>query len=94
VRLVITVEAEPGRGDDLAKAMDDYCRAAAREPGCEQFELFRSANDRDRLVVLERWADQAALDAHAERNAAHPPPIPPNLRRGGEREDYEYRRSR
>jgi quinol monooxygenase YgiN len=91
---VITVEAEPGKGAELASVMRDYCNRAAAEEGCEQFELFVSADDPDRLVVLERWADQAALDAHAERNAAQPPSIPAGLRKGGEREDYEYRRAR
>jgi quinol monooxygenase YgiN len=94
VRLVISVEAETGKGAELARAMQDYCHGAATEEGCEQFELFVSADDPDRLIVLERWADQSALDAHAQRNAAHPPSIPAGLRKGGEREDYEYRRTR
>lgn len=94
VRLVITVEAEAGKGAELAKAMNDYCQRAAQEPGCEQFELFHSATDPDKLVVLELWGDQAALDAHAERNAANPPSIAPGLRKGGAREDYEFRPTR
>jgi quinol monooxygenase YgiN len=36
-----------------------------KEPGCEQFEMFRSVVDPDKLAILERWTDQAALDAHA-----------------------------
>jgi hypothetical protein len=45
-------------------------------------------------VLLERWSDQAALGAHARRNAARPP-LHPEWRVGsGEREDYEYRRTR
>lgn len=94
VRLVITVEAESGKGAELASAMNEYCRNAAQEPGCEQFELFHSALDPDKLIVLELWADQAALDAHAERNAANPPSIPPGVRKSGSREDYEFHRAR
>ena len=94
VRLVITVEAESGKGAELASAMNEYCRKAAQEPGCQQFELFHSALDPDKLIVLELWADQAALDAHAQRNAAHPPSIPPGLRKSGAREDYEFRLAR
>ena len=90
VRLVITVQAHPGKGDELAEAMKAYCLAAGREPGCQQFELFHSALEPDKMVVLELWADQAALDAHAERNAAHPPTIPPGLRASGSREDYHF----
>ncbi len=93
VRLVITVQAQPGKGDELAQAMKDYCLRAGREPGCEQFELFHSAHEPDKMVVLELWADQAALDAHAERNAANPPKIPPGLRASGSREDYQFERT-
>ena len=64
------------------------------EPGCEQFEIFQSALNPDKLALLELWSDQAALDAHAKRNAARPP-LPEGLRQGaGEREDYEYNRTR
>jgi hypothetical protein len=48
----------------------------------------------DRLTLLERWADQAALNAHAKVNETRPP-LPPGLRAGaGEREDYECQRTR
>jgi quinol monooxygenase YgiN len=40
-----------------------------KEPGCEQFEMFRSVVDPDKLAILERWTDQAALDAHCECKA-------------------------
>ena len=93
VRLIITVQAQPGKGAELAQAMKDYCLSARREPGCEQFELFHSAHEPDTLVVLELWADQAALDAHAERNAANPPQIPPGLRASGAREEYHFERT-
>ncbi|MEO5840909.1 MAG: antibiotic biosynthesis monooxygenase family protein [Acidimicrobiales bacterium] len=92
VRLVITVHAQPGKGGELAQVMQDYCQRASQEPGCEQFELFRSAHEPDKMIVLELWADQAALDAHAERNAANPPSVPAGLRASGSREDYEFDR--
>jgi quinol monooxygenase YgiN len=42
-----------------------------KEPGCEQFEDFQSVVNPDKLALLERWPDQAALDAHVRlhRNA-------------------------
>ncbi len=30
----------------------------------------------DRVVLYERWADQAALDAHLAAHATEPPPAP------------------
>ena len=94
VRLVVTITAAPGKGAELAQAYRGRCAEVMKEPGCEQFEVFQSALDPDRLTLLERWSDQAALDAHAKLNATRPP-LRPELRVGsGEREDYEYRRTR
>ena len=94
IRLVVTITAAPGKGDELAQAYKARCADAMKEPGCEQFEIFHSAVNPDKLALLERWVDQAALDVHAKLNSTKPP-LRPELRVGqGEREDYEYRRTR
>ncbi len=95
VRLVITFTAAPGRGADLAAAFKARCaEVTAQEQGCEQYEIFQSAVDPDRLVLLERWTTQADLDAHAELNKSRPP-LPRELFAGAtEREDYVYNRTR
>lgn len=94
LRLVVTITAAPGKGTELAQIYKGRCLEAASEPGCEQYEIFQSAVNPDKLVLLERWADQASLDLHAKVQAARPP-LPPGLRLGsGEREDYTYQRTR
>jgi len=94
VRLVVTINAAPGKGAELAAAFRARCAECMKEPGCEQFEVFQSALNPDKLALLELWTDQAALDAHAKLNATRPP-MPEGLRAGsGVREDYEYNRSR
>jgi quinol monooxygenase YgiN len=94
IRLVVTITAAPGKGSELAHAYKARCAAVMKEPGCEQFEVFQSVVNPDRLAILERWTDQAALDVHAQLNRTRPP-LPPELRVGrGEREDYEYNRTR
>lgn len=94
VRLVITMTAASGKGGELAAVFRQRCEEVAKEPGCEQFEIFQSALDPDKLVLLELWADQAALDEHAKVNTTRAP-LPAGLRvGGGEREDYEYNRKR
>jgi quinol monooxygenase YgiN len=94
IRLVVTISAVPGKGSELVQAYKARCAEAAKEPGCEQFEIFQSGANPDRLALLERWVDQAALDAHARLNSTRPPLLP-ELRLGsGEREDYEYHRTR
>jgi hypothetical protein len=65
-----------------------------KEPGCEQFEVFQSVVNPDKLALLERWTDKGALDVHAKFNTTRPP-LRPELRMGQtEREDYEYNRTR
>ena len=97
VRLVITTYATPGKGTELAQAMADRCRAVQQEPGCQQYEVFQSVLDPDKVVLLELWADQTALDAHAQLNATRPPHLAlTDLRADGirPREDYVYNRTR
>jgi quinol monooxygenase YgiN len=94
LRLIVTITAEPGKGAELAQAYKARCTQIKQEPGCEQFEIFQSVLNPDRLTLHERWVDQAALDVHAKVNQTRPP-LPPGLRAGaGEREDYVYKRSR
>ena len=93
VRLVVTFHAVPGKGAELAQAMKARCEVSRQDAGCEQFEVFQSVSDPDRLVLLELWKDQAALDAQVKLPGR--PPLPEGLRLGaGEREDYAYNRTR
>jgi quinol monooxygenase YgiN len=91
VRLVVTINAAPGKGAELAQAFRARCAEVMPEPGCEQFEVFQSVLNPDKLALLELWTDQAALDVHAKVNTTRAP-MPPGLRgEGGFREDYEYK---
>jgi quinol monooxygenase YgiN len=95
LRLIISLSAAPGKGAEFAAAFKGRCEEVMTEPGCEQFEVFQSALDPDRLVLLELWRDQAALDAHGKMNATRTP-LPAGLRGSGGagREDYEYNKVR
>lgn len=93
VRLIVTITAMPGKGAELAQAFRARCEDVMKEPGCEQFEVFQSVLNPDKLTLLELWKDQAALDVHAEVNKTRSP-LPAGLRApGGEREDYVYSRT-
>jgi quinol monooxygenase YgiN len=94
IRLVVTITAAPGKSAELAQVYKARCADARKEPGCEQFEIFQGVADPDRLTLLELWTDTAALATHAEVNKTRPP-VPSELRVGtGQREDYEYNRTR
>jgi quinol monooxygenase YgiN len=90
VRLVIQMNAQPGKGGELLNVFRARCADVMKEPGCEQFEIFQSALNPDKLTLLELWSDAAARTVHAEVNKTRAP-LPPGLRaEGGTREDYEY----
>jgi len=72
VRLVVTFHAAPVKGTELAQAMKARCEVSRQDAGCEQFEVFQSVFDPDKLVLLELWKDQAALDAHAKLQNSTP----------------------
>ena len=94
VRLVVSINAAPGKGTELAQAFRQRCTEVMQEPGCQQFEVFQSVLNPDRLALLELWQDQAALDVHAKVNETRAP-MPAGLRAGtGVREDYEYNQTR
>jgi quinol monooxygenase YgiN len=94
IRLIVTITAVPGKGSELAQGYKARCAEVMKEPGCEQFEAFQSVVNPDKLVLLERWTDQASLAAHAKLNSTRPP-LAPELRVGPtEREDYQYNRTR
>ena len=94
VRLVISFDAVPGKGDEFAQAFAKRCQEQRKDAGCLQFEVFRSVENPDKFALLELWESQAALDAHARLNEGRPA-LPPGLRAGaGQREDYEYNRTR
>jgi quinol monooxygenase YgiN len=54
-----------GKGNEFSKAFCANLPNVQKEPGCEQYAFFRSLEDPDKFVLLERWRDQAALDTHA-----------------------------
>ena len=94
IRLIVTITAAPGKGAELAQAYRARCLEVTKEAGCEQFEVFQSVVNPDKLALLERWTDKAALDAHARLQSTRPP-LRPELRTGPtEREDYGHNRTR
>jgi len=72
VRIILSITALPGKGTELALAMAPRLAEVRKEPGCEQYEVFQHTEEPDRLILLERWTDQAALAVHAELNRQRP----------------------
>ena len=60
---VLTFRTEPGTADAFMAGFSPIIAAVRKESGCERYELYRAVDEADRFVMLERWTDQAALDA-------------------------------
>ena len=89
VRLLIQFTAQSAElADQAIEGMAERCKTAQQEPGCLQFEVFRSALRPEQYVLLEHWESPEALAVHARLNAANPPRPTPGITRV--REDYEY----
>lgn len=69
IRHVVTVQVAAGKAASFADVFKALQKAAQQEEGCEQYELFQSLDDPDKMVIMERWANQELLDRHmaAER---------------------------
>jgi quinol monooxygenase YgiN len=66
IRHVITIHVVPGKAAEFARAFEVVQASARQEDGCEQYELFQSLDEPDKLVLLERWASQELLNKHME----------------------------
>ncbi|WP_116453579.1 putative quinol monooxygenase [Blastococcus litoris] len=56
--------AAPGRRDELVAAARAVASATRTDPGCVAYSFAADLEDPDRILGIEIWADQAALDAH------------------------------
>ena len=66
VRLIVNMEAAPGKREELIATFADLSPSVREEPGCEQYELYQSTEHPDQFALMERWTDQDALTVHGQ----------------------------
>lgn len=66
IRHLVTIQVAPGRAAEFARAFKVLQAIAQQEEGCEQYELFQSLDEPDKVVLLERWTSQALLERHMD----------------------------
>ena len=69
VHLVAYVDIQPSARTAMIAAVKQYRDASGRESGDTRIDAFEQVGRPAHFVVIERWRDQAALDAH--RLTAH-----------------------
>lgn len=86
IRLIIQFTAgSKAEADTEVQAMAERCRKAQQEPGCIQFEVFRSELRPETYALLEHWSSEEALEEHRKGGTGG---SNPSIKR--EREHYEY----
>jgi quinol monooxygenase YgiN len=61
-----SARALPGRRDDLVAAARAVVVQTRGDEGCESYGFYADLTDEDTILSVERWRDQAALDAHMD----------------------------
>ncbi|GLZ78508.1 hypothetical protein Afil01_33150 [Actinorhabdospora filicis] len=56
--------AKTGREDDLRTALEAMIEPSIDEPGCLAYQPYTDPNEPSRMVIIEEWTSQDALDLH------------------------------
>ena len=64
VIVMLRLKFKPGALDHVLAEIVPIALQTREETGNVEFQVFRAKDDNDRLVLFERWTNQAALDAH------------------------------
>ena len=64
--LTVSFRARTGHAEEVAALLGELAVASRSEAGCLLYEVGRNEAEPDRFVLLERYADQAAFEAHQQ----------------------------
>jgi autoinducer 2-degrading protein len=64
--LMVRWVAKPGREEEIARILHALQEKSRQEPGCKQFDVYRSEGDSAHFLLHEVYADQSALDQHQQ----------------------------
>lgn len=67
--IIATFEAQPGHIEAVAQLLRGFVENASREPGTLTYNLNQDPKQPARFTFYERYADQAAVDAHSSSTA-------------------------
>jgi quinol monooxygenase YgiN len=90
IGVVATLKVQDGKGGEFESVFGELAaQVKANEPGNKLYQVFKSRADANTYVVMEVYADQAALEAHGKSDhfKAAGPKIGPTL---GGRPDIQY----
>ena len=66
ITVVARWRVKEGHLDDVPAHVPELRTASLEEPGCLEYAAFRSVDTADTLLLVERYRDAAAVDAHRQ----------------------------
>lgn len=64
-RLLVELDVSPEQADAFADMFrSEFIARSRQEEGCEQYELWREAENPSRMTIIEVWSSVEALDDH------------------------------
>ena len=82
VRVVVQFTADSGAiADQQVEGLTERAKSVRQEPGCLQFEVFRSMSRPEQYALIELWESQEVLDERARARGGGPPPLAAGVQR-------------
>ena len=66
IMIVVEFEVKPEHRNQFIELMKGHAQRSRAEDGCQQFDVLLPQEDHSRVLLVEAWRDQAALDVHAK----------------------------
>jgi (4S)-4-hydroxy-5-phosphonooxypentane-2,3-dione isomerase len=64
IMIVVEFEVKPDHRSQFIELMKGHAQRSRAEDGCQQFDVLLPQEDQNRVLLVEAWRDQAALDVH------------------------------
>jgi (4S)-4-hydroxy-5-phosphonooxypentane-2,3-dione isomerase len=65
IMIVVEFEVKPEHRSGFIELMKGHAQRSRAEDGCQQFDVLLPQEDQSRVLLVEAWRDQAALDVHS-----------------------------
>jgi quinol monooxygenase YgiN len=67
ITIVVAMQMKPGKEPILSKKLSEYAKyVRIHDKGCVMYMPHIDVERPSALILIEKWADQASLDAHSK----------------------------
>ena len=64
--IIARFKPQPGAADNVERILRGMIVPTRGEPGCQRYDLYRTGSDAAEYCLIERYADEGAVQAHRE----------------------------